>query len=189
MRFEKQKNNAMKRLNAALREKEVDKELIPMIEYVNSLNDYYTTSGCAGRISLLHDLGSKLDSEMIVKWHRKVENDEILRLIKPVNGIVWFMYEPMIVHIVSRTAAGAKKVLEIGLSSGFKRTGIRAFKEERYMVEICSTERIDVPVVENKKRLVDDDYVRYLVGLANKKFVQGQKKLVRLESNIKKGLP
>jgi len=56
------------------------------------------------------------------------------------------------------------------------------------VVEICGTDRIDAPVAENGKLLVNEDYINYLIGLANRKYQRGKKRLKRLESNLRDNL-
>lgn len=185
--FQSQKKIAMKRLQEAKENGEVDSAMLQLLDHVNSLRDFYTTSSCAGRISLFHDLGSKREDDWLGKWHREVEFEEARNVMKelPSQGIVWFLHEPAIIHIVSREFDKAIDLLNIARESGFKKVGIQSCKEERILVEICSTERIDAPVVNDGKILVNEEYLKYLINLANGKFKKGQKKLKRLEKNLR----
>ncbi len=195
--FDSQKKDMLRKFNKALARNEVDEAIIPLVKFINSLDDYYTTSSCSGRISLFHDLGSKKDSKPLSKWHREIEFEEISDPIGEIinlidenginikqGGIIWFKYEPMIIHLVARSLEQAIVVLNLALKSGFKRSGIQVLKPGRYMVEICSTERIDTPIINNKKQLVSNEYLKYLVGLANKKFQTGILKLERFEREL-----
>lgn len=176
----------MGKLEEAKKDGEVDVEIIPLLDLINSLEDFYTTSSCFGRISLLHDVGSKRDDDWLGKWHRRVEFDEVVDALGkiPENGIVWFKYEPAILHLVARDLEGAAEILRIVRNFGFKKAGIMALKDERNMVEICSTERIDVPLAEHGRLLVDMTYIRYLIKLANKQFERGRKRLKMLEKGF-----
>lgn len=182
--FAMQKEHALSEYKAAVHAGDVDGVLIPLLNHVNSLSDFYTTSSCAGRITVLADDGSKDRSRLLGKWHSKVNFDDLCDALKLEESIVWFIYEPAIVHIVSRTLEGAMLLARIGRQSGFKRTGVQGFKDGRFVVEICSTEKIQTPVMEDGMRLVSDDYLKKLIELANLKFEKGGKKLARLEENI-----
>ena len=177
----------MKRLQEAREKAEVDSIILPLLDYINSLPDFYTTSSCSGRVTLFHDLGSKLESGWLGKWHRPVKSGEIKDAMEepPSGGIVWFLYEPAIIHVVSRELSGAVNLLKIARESGFKRVGIQSCKRERILVEICSTERIDAPVANEGIILVDEGYIKYLINLANDRYKRGQDKLRRLEENLK----
>ena len=187
-KFRQQKENAMRKLKKAKSENLVDAMAIPLIDYINSLNNFYTTSSCSGRISIFCHVGSKYDDFAIKKWHGKVNSDEIMQAIKSAlnsnscSGAAWFRQESSIFHIVSADLVGAVKVLDIALKSGYKYSGISVLKEGRYMVEVLSTERVDTPLINKGKLLVSDDYIKFLIELANEKFEQGQRKLERFEN-------
>ncbi|OYT40195.1 MAG: hypothetical protein B6U86_04565 [Candidatus Altiarchaeales archaeon ex4484_43] len=185
-RFLQQKENSMRKLERAKKKGEVDSKILPLLDFINSLPDFYTTSSCSGRICLLHDVGSKRDNDWLGKWHREVEFDEVITALEeiPDNGLIWFKYEPAILHMVARELDGATEILRIARNSGFKRAGIMALKEGRNMVEICSTERVDAPLVWDGLLLVDREYIGYLIELANKQFEKGRGRLKRLENAL-----
>ncbi len=188
--FNEQKVIALENFQNAMKKEEVDEIVLPIIKYLNSLSDYYTTSSCAGRISLFHDVGTKKGSDWLGKWHHVVGFKDIKSSLKkiPKRGMVWLIYEPSIFHIVSRNLDSAVSIVNLARNSGFKKVGILSCKPERYLVEICSTERIDAPLAENGELLVNENYIKYLVKIANKKFQNGHKRLKRLEKAIYSGL-
>ena len=188
--FESQKGDAMGKFNDAVNSGQADKGILPLLEFVNSLEDFYSTSSCCGRVVLLHDLGNKLDSSWLGKWHREVGVDEVLAAMKnpPAGGTVLFKYESAILHLVARELEGAKNLLVIAREAGYKRAGIQGLNEDRYLLEICDTGNVDVPIIDNGAVLVDDKYISHLVTIANKKFRNGMKKLQNLEKNLKDNL-
>lgn len=129
-KFNEQKAIAVEKFQKALRKGEVDTLLLPMITYLNSLSDYYTTSSCAGRISVFHDVGIKKDNNWLGKWHHEVKFDGIKSALRkiPRKGMVWFMYEPAIFHIVSKTLDSAIRIVNLARNSGFKKVGILSCK-------------------------------------------------------------
>ncbi|MFH0860615.1 MAG: hypothetical protein V1921_05395 [Candidatus Altiarchaeota archaeon] len=183
--FLMQKEHALSEYKAALHEGDVDKALIPLLDYVNALDDFYTTSSCAGRITLLEDAGSKEKDRLLGKWHRKVKVGEVRSALKSEKGVVWFIYEPAVIHVVCRTLDGARLLLKIGKQSGFKRVGVQSLKEGRFMVEICSTEKIQAPVMVDGSMLAPEGYLRFLLKTANSKFEKGNAKLKKLEKNMR----
>lgn len=189
-RFSQQKEIAQKSLSAAKKAGEVDFEAMGLVDYVNSLGDYYTTSSCSGRICLLHDLGSKLADDWIGKWHRKVTFEEVMEALRnlPKEGKIRFIFESAIFHIVAKDVAGAGKVVAIARNFGFKRVGITSIKDGRNTIEVCSTERIDAPIADAGEMLVPEDYVRYLVDQGNLRFDEGINKLHRFERGLRENL-
>jgi tRNA wybutosine-synthesizing protein 3 len=185
-KFKARKEVALKALSEAEEEGVVDRDMIPLIERINSLANYCTTSSCTGRISLFHDMGIKKDNGWVEKWHRAVTIDEVCEAMKkiPSEGLVWFMQEPTILHVVCRTIDDAGKMIDIARDSGYKKVGILSLREERIIAEVCSTERIDAPIADNGTVLVPDDYIEYLVDLANRKFKKSMVRLERFKRNL-----
>ncbi|MFH1055059.1 MAG: hypothetical protein V1744_03070, partial [Candidatus Altiarchaeota archaeon] len=159
MGFEDQKKQAINNLRAAEKVGDMDVELKPLLDAINTLPDYYTTSSCAGRIVLMLDLGGKGKDKFQEKWHRKVTPKEVHAALKTSKGTVWFRYECPILHIMARTPEKAHEFLHVARESGFKRSGIQSLKEERILIEVLSTERIDAPIMEKGKKLVSDEYI------------------------------
>lgn len=184
-RFSKQKKHAVNKLNVSIRVGDADKGIIKLLEMVNSLEDYYTTSSCAGRIQLFQDLGSKIKSNSIACWHRKVKYSEVAGEFKPVRGLLYFKCEPPILHVAARDIEAARKLLITARESGFKHSGIQSVKPERVMVELASTETIDTPIADNGKKLVSEGYLKYLTKLANCKHAKAQCKIRKLVKNLK----
>ncbi|MCX6695817.1 MAG: hypothetical protein NTU61_05930 [Candidatus Altiarchaeota archaeon] len=183
-RFKQQKDTAVNGLKASIRVGDVDEDLIPLLEKINALEDYYTTSSCAGRISLLHDLGGKGFNRFLGKWHRTVTPEEVLGELKADKGVVWFMYEPPILHVAAGTIGAADDFIKTVREAGFKHSGIQSVKESRIVIEIMDTERIDAPVMVQGRMLVPEEYVKFLVETANAKLSRSRKKVARLEKML-----
>ncbi|MBN2250757.1 MAG: hypothetical protein JW724_01610 [Candidatus Altiarchaeota archaeon] len=186
-KFKVRKKYALEKLSGAGAEGEVDEAMLPVIKLFNSLDGYYTTSTCAGRIVVFHDVGTKQGSTWLGKWHREVEPAEVLDAIKdfPRKGIVWFLHEPSIIHVVCRNLEDAANLLALARESGYKKTGIQSLNDERIIVEICGTERIDAPLAVDGRVIAGADYVTELVALANGKMEKGLLRLKRLEGDLK----
>lgn len=164
----------------------VDELIIPLIDYINSLDNYYTTSSCSGRIQLLTEADKKPDVKWIYVSHDVVDEEYIISILR--NNVpqdrVWLRQENMILHIACRTYENADAILRIARDVGFRRSGIIA-DSNIIIVEICSTEKMDVPLSDKGRIVVDDDYIRMVVRIANEKFLKGKDKLERFEKNIR----
>ncbi|MFH1789282.1 MAG: hypothetical protein ABH834_07870 [Candidatus Altiarchaeota archaeon] len=182
--FREHKQEAVNTLQASIKVGDADEEILPLLEKINALLDYYTTSSCAGRIVVFQDRGGKFASDFLGKWHLKADASEVLATIKPCRGTLWFRVEPPIIHVGCESLSAAAKMMEAAQSSGFKRTGLQSLKDERYMLEILSTERFDAPIMKDEKMLVSEDYIGFLVGLANEKITKSREKLERLDAAI-----
>jgi tRNA wybutosine-synthesizing protein 3 len=184
MGFAERKKEAQNNLLAAEKVGDLDQELKSLLTAINALSEYYTTSSCMGRVGLMRDLGNKSLDTYIGKWHRKVAFEEVNLALAGAEGKVWLRYEPPILHVMARTAEAADAFLHLCRESGFKRSGIQTLKDERMLIEVLSTERVDAPVSSDGRVLASEEYLRFLIGEANMKFDAGAGKLARLEKKI-----
>jgi tRNA wybutosine-synthesizing protein 3 len=190
MGFTLEKARALRKYNKALNLGLVDKPIIEMIDFINKQDDYYTTSSCAGRVIFLHEYGKrKVDNDFIVKEHEKVNLDDFLKAdLSKLQGKVWLKQEPVIIHIAAKTLDKAVKVLEIGLKSGLKHSGVFVFKEERYVLEINGTHSMAVPISEGGKLLFPEEYLIYLLRLADEKLQKNKVFRDRFERALREAL-
>ncbi len=183
--FQQRKDAALNSLAASERVGDADADVMTLLNAVNDHPSLYTTSSCSGRTVLMVDAGGKGENRFTAKWHRKVSFNEVSEALEASDGRVWFRHESPILHIVAKTPETASKVLHAAMMSGFKRSGIQSLKEDRVVVELVSTERVDAPVKDPGRLLVPQEYLRVLVDEANRKHETGLKKLKRLEQKIK----
>ncbi len=182
--YDGQKRRALNDLALAERAGDLDVDLKPLLDAINSKAEYYTTSSCSGRIALMQDLGGKGEDRFIAKWHGTVGAEEVLEALRPAEGNVWFRYEPPILHVMARTSEAASAFLQGARESGFKRSGIQSLKAGRILVEVVSTERIDAPVMAGGRIIADEGYVRQLAAESSVKYRAGQAKLERLSGKL-----
>ncbi|CEG13290.1 conserved hypothetical protein [groundwater metagenome] len=196
-KFNIQKHRAMQKFEFALSKDEVDKALVGFLKKFNNKKFYYTSSSCAGRIILLHDLGCKKYSYFVARWHRKVKVEEVSdNVIKFCDGkdgskgILLFRQEPIIMHIVAYDLEHAKGILEFSVKNGLKHSGIIALSNERYIVEINGNERMSVPLVYDNKLLIEKkdipQYLSSIIDIANKNFEKNEKRREKFSEEILK---
>ena len=185
--FKEQKAKAMEGLRKALTEDKVDHDIIPLLEKINALENYFTTSSCSGRISVMEMpyFGDKVNSVWLGKWHREVTVEEVLEAIgKHSSGQLWFLVRSPILHVSARTLEDAVKLLNLAIGLGFKYSNIKSVSHKKLLVEIRSTERMDVPLGENGELWVDGNYLERIINLANAQVRRFKGKLRRLEDEI-----
>ena len=178
--FEEQKKKALERLRIM----GADEEVEGIIEKLNRLENFYTTSSCSGRVALIciPEIGAKREAEFIGKWHRAVTKEEVSEAIKtPKKGELWLISQSPILHVSCRGLEKAKTLLRIAIESGFKYSGIKAISKDngKVMVEIMSTERMDVPLGKDNEIFCSDTYIAYIVQKANFMLTRGKAKLKR----------
>jgi len=73
----------------------------------------------------------------------------------------------------------AKQLLNLAIESGFKYSGIKSITMKRAMVEIMSTERMDVPVGREGVIFCSEPYLDFIISKANFMLERGKEKLRR----------
>ncbi len=54
MAFEKEKNDFLNKIDKS-KKKKIGKKISKLVDYINSLNNHYTSSSCSGRILLIEE--------------------------------------------------------------------------------------------------------------------------------------
>ncbi|MFH1587411.1 MAG: hypothetical protein ABID38_06135 [Candidatus Diapherotrites archaeon] len=191
MRFSMVKVRHRESFEKALGEGKVDKQLQGLCKFIAKTRDYFTSSGCAGRILLLGipEGGGKKETYFHEKWHRKVSFNEIWKGIeKQSKGELWFKMEPFILHIGCKGLKDSKKILSLMKSIGIKRGGIMVAKEGKFIVEFTGTQQIALPVKKGGKILIDREYMGFLLDEGNRKLAKNYLQLKTLEKECKKVL-
>ncbi|MBC7081312.1 MAG: hypothetical protein H5T44_03615 [Thermoplasmatales archaeon] len=180
------RGRAIKALEEAIEKEKVDEKVLPIVEKINKKEDFFTTSSCAGRIVIIEvpHFGMKRNARFLGKWHDKIDEKDLRNAIKKAKkGEIWFLVQSPIFHISTISIENAKKILSIANNSGFKYSSIKNFNG-RFIVEILSSERIDVPIGKDGRIFVSDEYLEILRDIANHMIEVIDGKLKRLEKNI-----
>jgi tRNA wybutosine-synthesizing protein 3 len=184
--FSVHKKNAVQKYRQAKKEKHVDNALISLLDQINSFHDYFTTSSCAGRIVVLQlpQIGNKKKAVFLGKWHRRITFDELTAAVSKYDvDQLWILGQPSIFHIGCRSIEAADTMVKIGVASGFKHSGIKSLQDQ-IIAEVCSTERVDMPIGEQGCVLVDKKMLQFLLQKVNRVIKRTKEKLGRFEQNL-----
>jgi len=179
------KEKALRRLREEI--EKVDTDIISLLEILNSSKHFYTTSSCSGRIIVLEvpKVGMKKEAKFLGKWHDSVNLDEVMEAIRKYRkGLLWFMAQPPIMHVVADDVEKAKELLELSRKSGFKNSCIKSLGK-KILVEIESTERFDVPIGRDGKIFCDENFLEMLCELGNELLKRSKSKLSLLEKLLR----
>ncbi len=165
-----------------------DEKITKLCDKINSLNNYYTTSSCAGRIVLIIEQNKKEKGLFKKVYHNLISFDELKKDLDKVivgnKNLIKFKMEPCAIHVACKNLEDAQDLYDKAKLAGWKRSGIIA-SGSRFMVELNSTEKLEFPIIQNKKILVDDKFLKIVVEEANKKLEKSWEKIERLKSLIK----
>lgn len=164
---------------------EIDRDIIKLLELINSFENYVTLSSCSGRIAVMDipEVGDKLNAEFLGKWHREVEAEMVERCAVKCKNWAWLIQYPPIIHVACSSFEDAERIMNVANESGFRRSGLISLKNR--VVEIASLERVELPIAFSGKLLISRDYLNSVVKFANFKLRKGKEKLERLYALIK----
>lgn len=169
---------------------DIDKKILPLLDIINTLPEYYTTSSCSGRIVLWRGSGKKNRMNPETKKNEiewlKVSHDVIAEEFfdlkeKEKMGVVWLRLEPMILHVACKDLEAANKLLDLA-KLFYKKSCLLSIKN-KIIVEIRGSEFVEMPLFKDGKSLFAEEELPWLTELLNEKM---KKVWERMEEIIKK---
>lgn len=167
--FIQSKQHVLEALQKNINHQKIDVKALPILEALNAREDYFTTSSCAGRIVLMQipGIGKKRGAEFLQKWENNIDVEAVHTAAKlGKTGELWLMAQPPIFHVAANDLSAAGTLVAVAKQSGFKNSSIKAIGR-KIIVEISSTEELDVPLGRNGRMFCPDDYIELIVDIAN----------------------
>ncbi len=179
MSFSLDKKNSMEKLDKS-RKGDVDEHIKELVDSINELPNYYTSSSCSGRIMLMTmgSLGRKYESEWFFVSHDPVDAS-LIELENLPKETLWLRQEPVILHVCCKTVEDAKKLLSVTANTSFKYSGIVSLSK-KIVIQIMGVDKMDVPVAKDGELLISREYFDYLVSEANKKLEMNFERINKL---------
>jgi len=183
----------LEKLNKAKENREVDEDIIDLLDMLNSIPFIYTTSSCSGRIMLIDVPFNqrKEASKRIAKWHKPVTFDSVWNIVESYDpkGVLWLKQESFIVALAVPSIEWASYLIRLARLFGFKESGIRSINLDanHFFLDISGTEKLHVPISLNPRGLIiTREYGELLINIANRLLLRTKSKLNLLRSVIKK---
>ena len=164
---------------------EWDSKIADLCNKINRNTNYYTTSSCSGRIVLLKASEEKQPNAFLFRTHDKVSFSQLKKALEKVkyDGLIEFQQTSCIMHVACLSLEYAQELVNKAKLAGWKRSGIMSIGK-RFMVELHSTENMSFPIMNNKVILVDDNFLKLVVELANNKLERVWKKIEKLKNLV-----
>lgn len=162
-----------------------DKKLVTLCNKINKNKNYYTTSSCSGRVVLLKASDKKIEDAFLFRTHDTTSFKKLKKALDEIDyhDLVEFQQTSCILHVACRTIDDALLIVKKAKEAGWKRSGVMS-SGERSMVELHSTESMCLPIMDKKKILVDNSYLKLIVEQANNKLTRVWEKINRLKEMI-----
>jgi tRNA wybutosine-synthesizing protein 3 len=180
------KESALKSLEDACAEQKVDEGVLQILDLINGIEGYYTSSSCAGRIVLLQipQIGDKRGATFLGVWHRTIEPKELkAAATKATKGLLWLLAQAPILHIGAQTLELADTMVKTAISCGFKNSAVKS-TGKKIRIEICSTERLDAPIGRDGCLFCEEEHLSLLVEISNEVIERSGKKMALFAKKI-----
>lgn len=195
--FDRQKQSILLKLYKPDKSKKgtVDKPITKLIDFINNLEDYVTTSSCSGRILLFYENSNKKKNQCewpyvthevskFSEFYKSLKEFEKIYSSKLKEGTLMLKQESLILHVQCKDLESAKKILMIAQTNGFKHSGITALSK-KIIVEISGSLRIENLIGIGGKILVEKDYLKEVLKKANERFKENKKRTDKFFKELK----
>lgn len=186
----RRKKAFLERLNRDMRTGYFDLELKNIITLINSFDDMYTTSSCAGRIMVFSSLRpwDKRSIRIYYKSHIPIDFKILRKIVdESIDKNLWFTMQPPIFHISCLMVKRAQELLKLARNIGFKHSGIISFGKVGIIVELRGNEHLEFPLKIEGKFIVRKNGLKKIINYANKLLIESKKKIFKLEAEIRRG--
>lgn len=185
-KFDKRKKDILSKTDKS-HKSEWDERISELCNKINSLGDYYTTSSCSGRAVLMIEQDKKTENLFVSVCHDKISLKQLKRDLNSAlktGKKIKFKLESCILHVSCKSLEDAARLYNKAKLSGWKKSGIIGMKNG-FNVELNGTDRLEFPVINEKKILVDDKFLEIVVEESNKKLEKSWDKIKKLEKLLK----
>lgn len=158
-----------------------DSKIKGLCEKINRKKEFYTTSSCGGRVVLLKASSKKIRDAFLFRTHSLIGFKELKNALSGVDydGLVEFQMSCCILHVACCWLEDAFGLVHKAKEAGWKRSGVMGGK--RNIVELHSTENMSFPIMSDEGVLVDDEFLKLVVDIANEKLERCWEKIGRLK--------
>lgn len=169
-----------------------DKKIVSLCNKINSMENYYTTSSCSGRALLIIDKEKKQGGLFCKVYHDLISLADFKKDLKEIcrkfeKEKITFKQEPPILHVACRTLNDADFLYEKAKLAGWKKSGLVSW-QKRFILELNSTEKLELPIIRKGKLLGDDKFLKIIVKQSNLKMKNSWGKIKKLEKAVRQGL-
>lgn len=168
---------------------EIDPRIKDLCVAINKQKDIFTLSSCSGRVCILETAPN--NNKKLSKWlcvtHDLADFDTFNKVLNEYSGenVLYFRQESAILHVCARNLDIAGEFLKVAKTCGFNKCNIMTIAENKISVEIIHSQILQIPIYD-KKILITEDYMKYLILLGNEKQKKTWEVIQRLRDKVNK---
>nr|XP_055196212.1 tRNA wybutosine-synthesizing protein 3 homolog isoform X1 [Nyctereutes procyonoides] len=120
--------------------------------------------------------------------HKPCVKDDVIAALKKANGDAILKFEPLVLHVQCRQLQDAQILHSVAVDSGFRNSGITVGKRGKTMLAVRSTHGLEVPLSHKGKLMVTEEYIDFLLKVANQKMEENKKRIERFYNCLQHAL-
>ena len=184
----------------------VDARARAVVALVNTHPAFFTTSSCAGRVSLFADPTAETRAagmkggEWVYVSHDPADAAAVVSAVRrklgeetdaasssstpdPETSLV-LRFEPFILAVEAESVEAGSRFARLARDAGFRESGVVAGGTGRAVCSARCSIRMEAPLVAKGTRLVSDEAIKVLVAIANEKWAANAARAERLREAI-----
>ncbi|XP_058033367.1 tRNA wybutosine-synthesizing protein 3 homolog isoform X3 [Ahaetulla prasina] len=162
--FKRWKEQRLSRADAS-RKGSVDEPIEEIVRLLNGRETFCTTSSCSGRVVVLEQPPAAAPAAGTAGF-------EIQK-----QSCTWLM--------VTHQLCSTKDVHTVAIEAGFRNSGITVSRKGKIMMAVRSTHCLEVPLTQKGRLMVSEEYVDFVVQVANRKMEENWKRINRFYISLK----
>ena len=195
--FDASKESILQNLNSGVDfsfKGSVDAPIVELVHFLNSLQDYFTTSSCSGRVSVFRSGLTAKQIRWILVKHRLFLKNEILDAIQSidledkdfVDSLVTLKCEAFILHINCRDLESAKSLHNIATLCGFRESGIKLGNKKIILAVRTTANGMELPIAKGSELIVSQSYLDLIINECNVRLASNFSRIDKFLTELKK---
>ncbi|XP_066481817.1 tRNA wybutosine-synthesizing protein 3 homolog [Tiliqua scincoides] len=192
--FKRWKEQRLSRADGS-RKGSVDEPIAGIVCLLNGQDSFCTTSSCSGRVVVLEQPPApseatsgfeiqKQNCTWLMVTHQTCTTEDVLSALQRATDDAIFKFEPFVLHVQCQELQDAQLLHTVAMEAGFRNSGITVGRKGKIMMAVRSTHCLEVPLSQKGKLMVSEEYVDFVVQVANQKMEENQKRIGRFYSSL-----
>ncbi|KAH0618499.1 hypothetical protein JD844_017767 [Phrynosoma platyrhinos] len=120
--------------------------------------------------------------------HQICTVEDVLTALQKAKDDAIFKFEPFVLHVQCQELQDAQLLHTVAIESGFRNSGITVGRKGKIMMAVRSTHCLEVPLSQKGKLMVSEEYVDFVVQIANQKMEENRRRINRFYSCLQLAL-
>nr|XP_056701649.1 tRNA wybutosine-synthesizing protein 3 homolog [Euleptes europaea] len=192
--FKRWKEQRLSRADGS-RKGSVDEPIAGIVQLLNDQDSFCTTSSCSGRVVVLEPPPLPAPAEpttgfeiqkrnciWLMVTHQICTVEDVLTALQKATDDAIFKFEPFVLHVQCQELQDAQLLHTVAIEAGFRNSGITVGRKGKIMMAVRSTHCLEVPLSQKGKLMVNEEYVDFVVQVANQKMEENRRRIDRFYS-------